>query len=249
MSRAGPREVSFLLPDEENGVRRICAVMWGTREQQPCILCIHGFQDNANSFFFLAPRLASMGFFVVCVELTGHGRSDHGLSNYFSYAFDVVDVADSLQLAQFHLIGHSMGAIISSLVAGSLRQRVLSLVMIDAIGTVGTRHDSEAPELLETALNQRSAIISRRPRVYDTFEECLQRWAESPFAPRGEENIRLIVARGTEEIVNPNGFVTGFRFRHDPRLKMAPPFKMSESASQGESVVSRVPALKYLQNF
>jgi pimeloyl-ACP methyl ester carboxylesterase len=199
-----------------------------------------GFQDNANSFFFLAPRLAAMGFFVVCVELTGHGRSDHGLSNHFSYAFDVVDVADSLQLEKFHLLGHSMGAIISALLAGSLTHRVLSLVMIDAIGTVGTFHDSEAPELLETALNQRSAVISRRPRVYDTFEECLQRWAESPFAPRGEENIRLIVARGTEEIVNPNGFVTGFRFRHDPRLKMAPPFKISESASQGKMIAKNV---------
>ena len=232
MSRQGPREVSFLLPDEENGVRRISAVMYGTREQ-PCILCIHGFQDNANSFFFLAPRLAKLGFFVVCVELTGHGRSDHGHSNHFSYAFDVVDVADSLQVGQFHLVGHSMGAIVSAMVAGSLRKRVLSLVMIDAIGAVGSFNDSEAPELLETALNQRSAMISRRPRVYDTFDECLQRWAESPFAPRGEENLRLIVGRGTEEIVDPNGFVTGFRFRHDPRLKMAPPFKISESASQG----------------
>ncbi len=230
-----PREISFLLPDEQNGVRRLCALVFGQRDAPlGAMLCIHGFQDNANSFFFLGPRLAQLGFFVVCVELTGHGRSDHGLSNHFSYAYDVVDVADSLQLPRFHIIGHSMGAVVASLVAGSLTSRVLSLVMIDAIGVVGSFSDAEAPELLETSLNQRSAMISRRPRVYDTFEECLQRWAESPFAPRGRENVQLIVARGSEEIVDPNGFVTGFRFRHDPRLKMAPPFKISEAASQGK---------------
>jgi hypothetical protein len=61
----------------------------------------------------------------------------------------------------------------------------------------------------------------RKIRVYDTFEECLQRWSESPWAPRGSENLKLIVSRGTEEIVDPShGFVSGFRFRHDPKLKV-----------------------------
>merc|ERR1712065_84828 len=45
-------------------------------------------------------------------------------------------------------------------------------------------------------------------------------------------NLRLIVSRGTEEIVDPNGFVSGFRFRHDPKLKAVPPFRISEEASQ-----------------
>jgi hypothetical protein len=42
------------------------------------------------------------------IELTGHGKSDHSNSNvnHFSYGFDVVDVADALQLSSFHLVGH-----------------------------------------------------------------------------------------------------------------------------------------------
>ena len=101
--------MSFLLPNEENGTKRITALMYGARDRGPAVLCLHGFQDNANSFHFLAPRLASLGMFVVCIELTGHGRSDHSNSptNHFSYAYDLVDVADSLQLSSFHLIGHS----------------------------------------------------------------------------------------------------------------------------------------------
>ncbi len=40
---------------------------------------------------------------------------------------------------------------------------------------MGTKRDEDAPEILERALLQRSSIINRRPRVYDTFEgvaEC-----------------------------------------------------------------------------
>jgi pimeloyl-ACP methyl ester carboxylesterase len=74
------------------------------------ILLLHGFTDNANSFFFLAPKLAREGFCCVAIEFTGHGRSDHSntQTSHFSYVYDVVDVADTLQLQQFHLIGHSM---------------------------------------------------------------------------------------------------------------------------------------------
>ena len=125
-----------------------------------------------------------------------------------------------------------VGAIVSCLVAGSLTTRVLSLVMIDAIGAIGSLSLSDAPLILEQSLNQRTSLISRRPRVYDTFEECLQRWSESPWAPRGAENLRLLVSRGTEEIVDPNGFISGFRFRHDPKLKSLPPYRMSEKESQ-----------------
>merc|ERR1711991_916469 len=63
-----------------------------------------------------------------------------------------------------------------------------------------------------------------------TFEECLARWSESPWAPRGRHNLELIVSRGTEHIVDPNGFVSGYRFRHDPRLKSLAPFRMSQEA-------------------
>lgn len=216
----GGREVTFLLPDDENGTRRLCAVVYGSRDA-PALLCLHGFQDNANSFASLAPKLARNGFFVVCLEFTGHGKSDHssGQLHHFSYVYDVVDVADSLQLEGFHLIGHSMGGVVAILVAGSLVRRVLSLALIDAIGVVGD-DDAEAPVTLERALLERTAMISRRPRIYDSFDECLARWSEATTAPMGDENVRLIVSRGTEEIVDPRGFVSGFRFRHDPRLKV-----------------------------
>ena len=228
------REVSFLVPDEDNGRKRIVALIHGDRDApNGAILFCHGFQDNANSFHFLAPRLARKGFFCVAIEFTGHGKSDHSNSqmSHFAYVFDVCDVADSLQLNKFHLVGHSMGAIVSSLVAGALTTRVLSLVMIDAVGSIGSKEGSDAPKLLERALTQRAAMISRKPRVYESMAECMQRWSESPFAPRGEENLRLIVSRGTEEIFDPNGFISGFRFRHDPKLKSLPPFRIGEEQS------------------
>ena len=125
-----------------------------------------------------------------------------------------------------------MGGIVGCFVAGSISHRVLSLTLIDTVGAIGLFSADAAPKLLQRSLEQRTVMISRKPRTYDTFAECLQRWSESPYAPRGEENLRLIVARGTEEIVDPNGFVSGFRFRHDPKLKSLPPFKIGEDQVQ-----------------
>jgi hypothetical protein len=104
--------------------------------------------------------------------------------------------------------------------------------MIDAIGAFGARSGDEAPLLLEQALLGRTKMISRKPRIYDSFEECMARWSESFYAPRGEENLRLIVSRGTEEIFDPINFISGFRFRHDPKLKAIVPMRISREASQ-----------------
>lgn len=237
------REVSFLIPNEENGNKRIQAVLYGQRDAaaRGSVFCLHGFQDNANSFYFLAPRLAAAGFFVVCIDFTGHGHSDHSSAagDHFSYIYDLVDVADSLQIPQFHLIGHSMGGIVAMFAASSLVTRVLSLVILDAIGAIGIQSEEEAPLLLEKALAQRSAILLRKGRVYDSLQECVERWKESPFAPRGEHNVRLIVERGTEEIVDvANNFVSGYRFRHDPRLKSPTAVRLTEATV--EAFVRRI---------
>jgi len=197
------------------------------------------------------PSSLRLGFFVVCIEFTGHGKSDHAntsTSNHFVYALDVIDVADSLGATSFHLLGHSMGAIVSGLVSGAVPNRVLSLIMIDAIGAVGSKRDEDAPEILERALLQRSSIVNRRPRVYDSIEECVTRWSESAFAPRGRENVALIVQRGTEEIYDPANGVRGFRFRHDPRLVSLPVYVMTQRQSLAFLARVQCPSLVFIAN-
>lgn len=181
-----------------------------------------------------------MGFYVICPEFTGHGHSDHSSSwSHHQGAADICDVADALKITQFHLVGHSMGGIVACLVAGSVIPRVLSLVLLDTIGAVGMMDDLEAPELLERHLNERSRILSRKPRLYETLDECVAKWTESPFAPRGAENVRLLVERGTEEVYDCINNTSGYRFRHDPRLRSPPAFKLTEKSSL--AFMSRIP--------
>ena len=53
-------EVSFLIPNDESGTRRIKALVWGDIRaiDKPVVFCLHGFQDNANSFYKVGSKLA-----------------------------------------------------------------------------------------------------------------------------------------------------------------------------------------------
>lgn len=124
-----------------------------------------------------------------------------------------------------------MGAIVACLTAGAMVTRVLSLTIIDSVGPFGSKSDDDAPEMLEAALQQRSSLIHRRPRVYESLDECISRWASSPFAPHGRDNVKSIVERGVEVIFDPANELSGYRFRHDIRLKSLPLFRLTEKAS------------------
>ena len=41
------------------------------------MLAIHGWLDNCDSFHYIGPGLANIGYQVIGVDLPGHGHSDH----------------------------------------------------------------------------------------------------------------------------------------------------------------------------
>lgn len=55
-----------------NGLN-LCGLSWGTPDLPP-LLMLHGWLDNAASFALLAPLMK--GYYVVAIDLTGHGKSD-----------------------------------------------------------------------------------------------------------------------------------------------------------------------------
>jgi pimeloyl-ACP methyl ester carboxylesterase len=56
---------------------RVAYQVWGQGNPVK-VLCLHGWLDNSNSFYVLAPFLAHKGRFeVVAVDHIGHGLSDH----------------------------------------------------------------------------------------------------------------------------------------------------------------------------
>lgn len=211
-----PEELHLELPGG-----KLAALAWGPPDGQP-VLALHGWLDNAHSFLPLAGHLS--GLRVVALDLPGHGLSEHrppGAAYHFvDWVVDAVGAADALGWERFALLGHSMGAGVASLVAGTVPARVSHLALIEGLGPLSVPPE-EAPARLAQSI-VRSRRRSRRPaRLHPDREAAAERLrAASPGL--AEEAARLLVERGTKEVAG------GVLWRADPRLRALSPMRMTE---------------------
>jgi pimeloyl-ACP methyl ester carboxylesterase len=167
------------------------------------LLCLHGWLDNAASFLPLMPHLQQ--FDVVALDLAGHGGSAHRHPSY-DYAFvdwlhDVLDVLDSLGWQRAHLLGHSMGGAIASVLASAAPERVLKLCLIEALGPVaGVAHEAGL-RLRQAVATKRSVRAERQAKVIADIETAI-------------DAARLIVQRNLREVEG------GYIWRSDARLRL-----------------------------
>ena len=98
------------------------------------VLAIHGWLEHADCWLPLLPHVPSH-LRIIAIDLPGHGKSDHrgtGMGYAVSdYPRDVYAILELLQLERVHLLGHSMGAMISFLFTGAFPERISSLTLID----------------------------------------------------------------------------------------------------------------------
>ena len=92
----------------------IAALALGDPAAPKRVLALHGWIDNAATHSITAPALAARGYYVVCVDFPGHGKSSHrSLADAYSaggYALATADVANALGWSRFGICAHSMGA-------------------------------------------------------------------------------------------------------------------------------------------
>lgn len=131
---------------------RLAAKRWGPTNGLP-VLALHGWLDNANSFDRLAPLLPDLQ--LMCLDLPGHGMSDHrpeGMRyHYTDYIDEVISAADSLGWKQFVLLGHSMGAGIGCFAASAFPDRIARLILIEGLGAV-TGDLGDVPKALRRSI-------------------------------------------------------------------------------------------------
>lgn len=197
----------------------LAAEQWGDPNGVPTF-ALHGWLDNAATFNRLAPLLGELN--LVALDFAGHGLSDHRPAGVHYHPLldiqDVLAVADQLGWERFNLIGHSMGAGISSELAGLFPERVLRAVMIDGFLATGGADAAQRVDGNREALQQMLSARSKRPPVYASVDDMIRRVTQATdqsWAAAAE-----LVSRGHKRVDG------GFTWRTDPRIRFNTPLRM-----------------------
>lgn len=205
-----------------------------SKDERPNAVALHGWLDNANSFARLAPLLPDVN--IAAIDFPGHGRSAHRPADDFyhfvDYAYAAVCAMDAIGLESGTLIGHSMGAAIALLVAGTYPDRVKRLILIDGMAPLPGSAE-RAPQHLRDGISDRLQSGDSRHRRYATLEEMKERMQHAnPMLT--DPACWALLERGA---VNHGTYWT---FAHDLRLRNASLIRFNEATNR--SFMSRVTA-------
>lgn len=101
---------------------------------------------------------------VVALDLRGHGRSEPPRNGDYSFAAmagDVAAVVDTLKLARFVLVGHSMGGGVALTYASAHPERAAGLVLLDPVGD-GTQIPASEAKAFLTGFESDYDNVSRK---------------------------------------------------------------------------------------
>ncbi len=210
------------------------AMSWGDPAGRP-LLALHGWLDNAASFSLLAPLLT--GFHVVALDLTGHGRSDRRSEDATYQIWDdlpqILGVVDALGWDSFSLVGHSRGAIISSLLASAFPERVERLVLLDAVLPPSVAEEQYATQLRKF-VQDKKRLLQRDTRVFESVEAAVAT-REGPGLSHSAAC--LLVER------NLRACAGGYTWTTDPRLRGASAVKLTDGQNQAVLAALSMPTL------
>lgn len=210
------RELNVSIPGLE-----LAGLAWGEPDAPPLLL-LHGWLDNAASFATLAPLLASR-FHVVALDLPGHGHSQHlpegTIYQHVDYVRAVLAAADALALPRFHLLGHSLGAGVATMVAIAAPERVRRLALIEGLGPLGD-DGSRTLERFREAMASKAG--GNRPlRVFPSVDDAAA--ARALVGGLDAALARPIVERGLRAVDG------GYSWRSDPRLSRPTAIRLAET--------------------
>lgn len=189
------------------------------------VLMLHGWMDNAASFWPLFPHLP--GYRLIALEHAGHGHSEHRPAGHWyhlmDYVADGLAAADALGLERFHLVGHSLGGAVAALMSVAAPERISSLTLIDGLGPLaGSQHD--IAQRMKRSWHQLRGIDPNRLRRYQSVNEALE--ARLLKSEIDRDAARALVQRG----LRADGEY--WVWRSDPRLNITTPYRFDEEQIQ-----------------
>ncbi|MGB1297349.1 MAG: alpha/beta fold hydrolase [Psychrobium sp.] len=196
-------------------------------------IALHGWLDNANSY--LPMMEYNQAHRVIAIDWPGHGLSAHRTHDasyhLLDYVHDLYALIQKNQWPQINIIGHSLGAIVASIFAGTFPELVNKLVLIEALGPITAKPQDTTELLRKSIINKyQSQIKLPSNKQYSSTEKAvLARTMASDF---DSDIARLLVERA----IKKDG--EGFVWRSDSRLKQLSPMRMVEE--QAEDILANI---------
>lgn len=201
-------------------------------EATPKILALHGWLDNAATFKPMAEYLLDCE--IIAIDFPGHGHSDWRAGKLW---YHLVDYLEDLALLhkhlsahhqgweRFHLLGHSLGGVISGLWAAAMPETLRSLSIIEGLGPLSDTA-GENSQRLRKALNSLNTLEDKQLRLFKNISQAATVRAKS--SSMEVHLARILVERSLEQAKDKNG-KNGWRWSTDPRLMHISPSRYSET--------------------
>lgn len=141
------------------------------------VLAVHGITASHRAWPLLVDRLP--GVRVIAPDLRGRGRSNAlpGPSSMSRHADDLVAVLDAFDEAEPVVVGHSMGAFVSVVLAARSPERVRRLVLVDGGLPLDVPDGLSADELVSLILGPVAERLGMRFADVDAY---LDFWRAHP---------------------------------------------------------------------
>lgn len=214
-------KINFELFDTElHGLR------WGNKNAKHKVIALHGWLDNCASFSRLLPYVKDID--CIAIDLAGHGesgfRDGHCAYNVWEDLKDISIIADHMSWDKFTLLGHSRGAAISTLYAGTFPEKINGVFLIDGILPF-VADESELPQNLAVSIREMIKVQkrSRRRSYFDTYEDAVKARTESDLAV-SQIAAELLAERSVTQ--DPE---KGYYWRYDQRLMVPSEVKLSKA--------------------
>jgi pimeloyl-ACP methyl ester carboxylesterase len=150
----------------------------------PAIVLIHGWSCDGNYWDAQIPELKSR-YTTVTVNLAGHGASGRNRTEWSvgNFGEDVAAVVRQLQNSKVVLVGHSMGAPVALEATRRIGDRVIGIIAVDSLKTLG-----------QPAPNEQQIELRLKPFRENFIGHTREFVAASLFAPGADASLVQKVA-------------------------------------------------------
>ena len=160
----------------------IAVGVWGPADAPHTVLAVHGVTSSHKSWPLLAAELP--GARIIAPDLRGRGRSNRlpGPYGMPQHADDLADVLAALEVDQAVVVGHSMGAFVSVVLAHRHPELVSELVLVDGGLPLAVPEGIAPDELTRAVLGPAQ---ERLTMTFDSVESYLDFWRVHPAFGEG----------------------------------------------------------------